>query len=104
MNTSLVNDLSDATSICPQLDLYLKPIAKVNISVGLPKLKVPGQTVSNWELMEKIKLMCTPHQFAVLRVSKSTVDFVRYLTILPGANLVRNFRVMLKIAGGSNSK
>ena len=40
MNTSLVSDLSDAVPICAQLDLYLKPVAKVNISVGLPKLKV----------------------------------------------------------------
>lgn len=40
MNTSLVSDLSDAVPVCPQLELYLKPIAKVNISVGLPKLKV----------------------------------------------------------------
>lgn len=91
MNTSLVSDLSDAVPVCPQLELYLKPIAKVNISVGLPKLKVPGQTVSNWELMEKIKLMCTPHQFSVLRVSKSTVDFVRFEGEVENKSLIKTF-------------
>ena len=39
--------------------------------------KVPGQTISNWELMEKIKGMCAPYQFALLKVSKSTLEFVR---------------------------
>jgi len=40
MNTSLISDLSDAVPLCEKLNLYLKPIAKVNISVALPKLKV----------------------------------------------------------------
>ena len=40
MNTSLISDLSDIVPLCPQTNLYLKPIAKVNVSVTLPKLKV----------------------------------------------------------------
>jgi len=40
MNTSLISDLSDAIPLCSQSNLYLKPIAKVNVSVSLPKLKV----------------------------------------------------------------
>nr|CAB3220784.1 A-kinase anchor protein 17A-like [Phallusia mammillata] len=116
MNTSLISDLSDAVALSEQLNLYLKPIAKVNICVTLPKLKVAGQTISNWEVMEKIKIMCTPHQFTLLRVSKSTLDFVRFegevenklllptfVTMLDGKQIkLSGFPVHLKISCGES--
>nr|XP_026691848.1 A-kinase anchor protein 17A-like [Ciona intestinalis] len=95
MNTSLISDLSDATPICQALKLYLKPIAKLNICVALPKLKAPGQTISNWEVMEKIKFMCSPHQFTLLRVTKSTLDFVRFEGETENKNLLSNFITLL---------
>ncbi|CAK8673221.1 unnamed protein product [Clavelina lepadiformis] len=95
MNTSIISDLSDAVPLCEKLHLYLKPIAKVNISVALPKLKVAGQTISNWEVMEKVKGMCTPYQFTLLRVSKSTLEFVRFEGELENKSLVSTFISML---------
>lgn len=38
-------------------DLYLKPIYKVVIVVKLPKMRQVGQSVSNWEIRERLKKM-----------------------------------------------
>uniref|UniRef100_H2YNV9 RRM domain-containing protein n=1 Tax=Ciona savignyi TaxID=51511 RepID=H2YNV9_CIOSA len=95
MNTSLVSDLTDAVTLCDKLNLCLKPIAKVSICVALPKLKTPGQTISNWEVMEKIKAMCSPHQFTLLRVTKSSLEFVRFEGEAENKHLLSNFISML---------
>uniref|UniRef100_A0A0M3ITM8 Uncharacterized protein n=1 Tax=Ascaris lumbricoides TaxID=6252 RepID=A0A0M3ITM8_ASCLU len=44
------------------LGLYVKPCARVNITLSLPQLKQPGQSISNWDLMEKIKKAVSPIQ------------------------------------------
>lgn len=36
-------DLSDIIPLYPSHALYLKPLAKVNVSVSLPQLKTPGK-------------------------------------------------------------
>lgn len=41
-------------------DLYLRPIHKVRIEVTLPKLRQMGQSVSNWEIRERLKKMLQP--------------------------------------------
>lgn len=71
-------DTSDAVELFVPQQLYLKPVAKLNISVQLPQLKLPGKTISNWEVMEKLKTMVKPVQFTVLKVSKSTLEFIRF--------------------------
>jgi len=38
-------------------DLYLRPIHKIAIQVSLPKLRQMGQSVSNWEIRERLKKM-----------------------------------------------
>ena len=58
--------------------LFLKPIARLNISVQLPHLTEPGKTISNWEVMEKMKGMAKPDSFTMIKVAKSTMDFVRF--------------------------
>ncbi|PSN37749.1 hypothetical protein C0J52_22720 [Blattella germanica] len=72
------NDTSDAIELFPPQFLYLKPIARLNISVQLPQMKLPGKTISNWEVMEKLKNMIKPEEFIVLKVSKSTLEFIRF--------------------------
>ncbi|KAK3924041.1 A-kinase anchor protein 17A [Frankliniella fusca] len=72
------SDTSDAVELFVPQQLYLKPVAKLNISVQLPQLKLPGKTISNWEVMEKLKTMVKPIQFTVLKVSKSTLEFIRF--------------------------
>ncbi|KAB0399977.1 hypothetical protein E2I00_014200, partial [Balaenoptera physalus] len=67
-----------AVELCPPYGLYLKPITKMTISVALPQLKQPGKSISNWEVMERLKGMVHNHQFSTLRISKSTMDFIRF--------------------------
>ena len=70
-------DLSDIVPLYIPRALYLKPIAKINVSVNLPQLKVPGKTISTWEVMEKIRAFILPDEFASLKVAKSTLEFIR---------------------------
>ncbi|XP_058479250.1 A-kinase anchor protein 17A isoform X3 [Solea solea] len=76
--TTIVHDTSEAVCLSTEFNLYLKPIAKVTVSVALPQLKLPGKSISNWEVMERIKAMVAPEQFSALRISKSTMDFIRF--------------------------
>ncbi|TNN52815.1 A-kinase anchor protein 17A [Liparis tanakae] len=76
--TTIVHDTTEAVCFSSEHNLYLKPIAKMTISVALPQLKLPGKSISNWEVMERIKAMVAPEQFSALRISKSTMDFIRF--------------------------
>ncbi|XP_071950286.1 A-kinase anchor protein 17A-like [Antedon mediterranea] len=77
-STTLCNDTSEAIELFEPQKLYLKPIAKMSISVTLPQLKTPGKSISNWEVMEKLKNMIHPDQFIILRVKQSSFDFIRF--------------------------
>lgn len=77
MNVYTCSDTSDAVEFF-QPHLFLKPIARLNISVQLPQLKLPGKTISNWEVMEKVRNIIKPEEFTVLKVSKSTLEFIRF--------------------------
>ncbi|XP_074515760.1 A-kinase anchor protein 17A [Sebastes fasciatus] len=76
--TTIVHDTTEAVCLSSDYNLYLKPIAKVTVSVALPQLKLPGKSISNWEVMERVKAMVAPEQFSALRISKSTMDFIRF--------------------------
>ncbi|KAF6719488.1 A-kinase anchor protein 17A [Oryzias melastigma] len=76
--TTIVHDTTEAVCLSTEYNLYLKPIAKMTISVALPQLKLPGKSISNWEVMERVKGMVAPEQFSALRISKSTMDFIRF--------------------------
>ncbi|XP_077392704.1 A-kinase anchor protein 17A [Festucalex cinctus] len=76
--TTIVHDTTEAVCLSAEYNMYLKPIAKMTVSVTLPQLKLPGKSISNWEVMERVKAMVVPDQFAALRVSKSTMDFIRF--------------------------
>lgn len=76
--TTIVHDTTEAVCLSSVYNLFLKPIAKMTISVALPQLKLPGKSISNWEVMERIKAMVAPEQFSALRISKSTMDFIRF--------------------------
>uniref|UniRef100_A0A8C5M456 A-kinase anchoring protein 17A n=1 Tax=Leptobrachium leishanense TaxID=445787 RepID=A0A8C5M456_9ANUR len=61
------------------------------IRVALPQLKQPGKSISNWEVMERLKGMVTNHQFSTLRISKSTMDFIRFEGEVDNKGLVKAF-------------
>lgn len=54
----------------PDLDLYLKHVAKIAVVVQLPEVKTSSLNVSNWEVMEKIRALVAPEEFATLSVLK----------------------------------
>ncbi|PFX14604.1 A-kinase anchor protein 17A [Stylophora pistillata] len=78
MATQACGDTSEATELCATQRLYLKPVAKIGIHVALPEIKVAGVSISNWEVMERLKSMVAPDQFMVLKVVESSMEFIRY--------------------------
>lgn len=69
---------SDAVPLYIPQNLFLKPIARLNISIQLPQIIPPGKSISNWEIMEKLRVMIKPDQFSILKVTKSALDFIRF--------------------------
>ncbi|XP_006876330.1 PREDICTED: A-kinase anchor protein 17A [Chrysochloris asiatica] len=94
-SATIVHDTSEAVELCPLHGLYLKPITKMTISVALPQLKQPGKSISNWEVMERLKGMVHSHQFSTLRIAKSTMDFIRFEGEVENKSLVRSFLACL---------
>lgn len=88
---TIVHDTSEAVELCASYGLYLKPITKMIISVTLPQLKQPGKSISNWEVMERLKGMVNNHQFSTLRISKSTMEFIRFEGEVDNKGLVKAF-------------
>ncbi|XP_037542300.1 A-kinase anchor protein 17A [Nematolebias whitei] len=88
--TTIVHDTSEAVCLSAEYNLCLKPIAKMTVSVALPQLKLPGKSISNWEVMERIKAMVAPDQFSALRISKSTLDFIRFEGEVENKTVVKN--------------
>ncbi|XP_049538323.1 A-kinase anchor protein 17A-like [Anopheles darlingi] len=72
-----IQDVNDCVPLYLPHSLYLKPLAKFNISVALPAT-ITGKTISNFDVMEKMRQMILPDKFSVLKVSKSTVGFIRF--------------------------
>ncbi|KAJ8415139.1 hypothetical protein AAFF_G00008370 [Aldrovandia affinis] len=95
MTTTIVHDTTEAVKLCPTHGLYLKPIAKMMVSVALPQLKQPGKSISNWEVMERVKSMVHPDQFSALRISKSTMEFIRFEGEVENRGVVKAFLAKL---------
>ncbi len=74
------HDVKDILDLFKPQGLYLKPIARLNISVQLPQLKKSGSKISNWEVMERVKEMGKPLSFPVFKVAKSSLDFIRWIS------------------------
>lgn len=79
-----IQDVSDCVALYLPHSLYLKPSAKFNVSVALPNA-ITGKTISNYEVMEKMRQMILPDKFSVLKVSisfsismSSCVYFIMY--------------------------
>lgn len=72
------SDTRDAVPLYPPRGLHLKPVAFLHISVQLPQLKAHGKATSNWEILEKLKHWILPEEFTSIKVSKSTLEFIRF--------------------------
>ncbi|KAK2716016.1 A-kinase anchor protein 17A-like [Artemia franciscana] len=81
-------DTSDVLKFYQEYGLFLKPVAKLHISVQLPPLKSAGQTISNWEVMEKLRSIVSPEDFTVIKVAQSTMNFIRFEAELKNRSLL----------------
>merc|ERR1711974_261235 len=72
------HDTKDVLYLWRPQGLYLKPIARLNVSVKLPHLKKSGANISNWEVMERVKDMAKPLSFPVFKIAKSSLEFIRF--------------------------
>lgn len=79
--------------------LFLRPDPKVTIEVKLPDMKQIGMSVSNWEVMEKIKILSLPEIFASLRVVSYTRDVIHFEGELETTRAMR--KVVLLLSGKS---
>ncbi|XP_013183855.1 A-kinase anchor protein 17A isoform X2 [Amyelois transitella] len=95
MNIQICRDTSDAVALYLPQRLYLKPFAKLNISIQLPPHKVHNKSISNWELMEKLRKMIQPDGFSVLKVSKHSSEVIRFDAELDNVNKLQ--RVMSRL-------
>ncbi|KAK9744586.1 hypothetical protein QE152_g7625 [Popillia japonica] len=68
---------ADAVPLYLPQQLYLKPMAQLTITIHLPS-KLVGKVISNWELMEKLRSLITPDEYSVLKVSKNTIELIRF--------------------------
>lgn len=67
MNIQTVKNVSDCVPLYLPHSLYLKPHAKLVISVQLPAT-VAGKSISNWDVMENLRSIILPDKFSVLKV------------------------------------
>lgn len=79
--------------------LFLKPDPKVSIEVKLPDMKQMGVSVSNWEVMEKIRVLSLPEIFVTLRVISYSRDIIHFEGELESTKALR--KVVLLIDGKS---
>lgn len=74
----ICHNTSDVVPLYLPQQLFLKPIAKLNISIQLPQYKIMGKTISHWELMEKLRTYIHPDEFTVLKVTKTTREVIHF--------------------------
>ncbi|KJH43561.1 hypothetical protein DICVIV_10427 [Dictyocaulus viviparus] len=80
---------SEAVSFCPELELYLSPLSRIEINIKLPKFTIPGQSISNWDLMERLKKGVAPVQFSAIRVTESSLEGVTLEADLPTKKIMK---------------
>ncbi|CAI2348937.1 unnamed protein product [Caenorhabditis sp. 36 PRJEB53466] len=89
---------TEAEDFCNPQHLYLKPMAIIKIVVVLPRMTIPGQSISNWDLMERLKRAIDPIQMDSIKVRESNIDSVKTMKILDGFSLkVSGFAEALKV-------
>ncbi|XP_044262350.1 A-kinase anchor protein 17A [Tribolium madens] len=90
---------SDTVPLYLPQQLYLKPAACLTISIQLPNIKKLEKSISHWEIMEKLRSLISPDEFSVLKVSKTTLNLVRFEAELE--NRTRLERVVSKLDNNS---
>lgn len=72
----ICSNTSELVPLYLPLELYLKPIARVTISLRISKSKKMGKSISYWEIMDKLRDLIKPEEFTTLKVTRTTVEYV----------------------------
>ena len=73
----------------PELDLYMKHVAKIAVVVQLPEIKSGSLNISNWEVMEKIRALIAPEEFTTLSVLKVMRQMLHFQGELASLRVLR---------------
>lgn len=95
--TYLCTDTTELIDLCAEEGLFLKPIARLSVTIQLPQLQ-SGQSISNWELSEKIRELIRPDIFpssSTLKAVRSTPDYVRFEIDLDNRAQLEKFKIMI---------
>lgn len=92
---------SEAEDFNKAQHLYLKPMAIIKITVTLPKMTIPGQSISNWDLMERLKRAIDPIQMDSCKVRESNRDSVIFEAELLSLGIMQK---TMKILDGYSMK
>lgn len=71
MNMQTIQNATDLVSLYQPLNLYLKPLANLTIIITLPNVSASNKSVSNFDVMDKLRQMILPDTFSLLKVSRS---------------------------------
>eukprot|EP00794_Sanderia_malayensis_P007025 gene7025-7813_t len=85
------SDMQDTVELDKERRLYLKSISRMVILVQLPDIKIPGTTISNWEIMEKLKKAVCPNVFSYLKVTKTTTECILFEAEAESKDLLSKF-------------
>ncbi|EFP10609.1 CRE-CUX-7 protein [Caenorhabditis remanei] len=92
---------SEAEDFNKSQNLYLKPMAVIKITVVLPRMTIPGQSISNWDLMERLKRAIDPIQMDSCKVRESNIDSVIFEAELLSLGIMQK---TMKILDGFSMK
>lgn len=92
---------SEAEDFNKAQHLYLKPMAVIKITVVLPRMTIPGQSISNWDLMERLKRAIDPIQMDSCKVRESNIDSVIFEAELLSLGIMQK---TMKILDGFSMK
>lgn len=60
---------ADLVLLYQPLNLYLKPQANITITISFPPDVSAGKSISNFDVMDKLRQMILPDNFSILKVS-----------------------------------
>ena len=81
--------------LCPSLGLFLVPQTKLLIDVILPEIKTIGVSISNWDMMEKLRIGAKPEEFLNLRVHQGTRERITFKGELESLRALRKVILLL---------
>lgn len=70
----MMQNADEIVPLSEEFGIYVKQCAKMYITICLPTLKQPGQSISNWDLMERIKKAVSPIQVFSVKENDSVLS------------------------------